>query len=329
MTYLSENQDKKILPILEHAHWHKKESFNIPLYRVEKKGFEFPLISFIQTHNTVYHFIENLEDIALTGGELVRMAFKNLQELPLQWIPKKLGNVPLLSAEASWASEKILDTGFLIEASQLLESERILVAIPKQGLILATPYTPSEAPIAFSAYVSSCYEDMASIPLSDNLYIIEKGKIKGLSSIKVLQYPSQNASKDSVFVKVKKDISIKIVKKTDTSGFETYAISLGAEDFEDFANASYQIISDILNKNEHNPNFSGLIEFSILSEWLPKNPDFETTLSRFLDRLKMQSNLATAANTLRKDIAITFIHLSDLESGNTHLKKRLKIFSTL
>jgi hypothetical protein len=318
-----------ILPILEHPQWQKKESFNIPLYMVDKKGIEFPIISFFEKNNNVFTIIENLEDINLSGSELVRIAFKNLEETELNWVSKKLTNTPILSAEGTSASEKILDTAFLTEASELLESACILVAIPKQGLILATPYIPSDAHLDFSTYVASCFEDMTSIPLSDKLYIIENGKIKGIIRVKILDNNPINTSQDSVFVKVKKDISIKIVKRADASGFESFSITLGAEDFEDFANASYQIISDILNKNDHNPNFSGLIEFNILSEWLPKSTDFETIFSRFLERLKMQSNLATAANTLSKDIAITFIHLSDLESGNTHLKKRLKIFSTL
>jgi hypothetical protein len=326
---LSMRDKNTILPILEHLQWQKRESFNIPLYMVDKKEIDFPVISFIQENNNIFSIIENLEDINLSGSELVRIAFKNLEETDLKWVTKKLSNTPILSAEAACASEKILDTAFLIEASDLLESECILVAIPKQGLILATPYIPSDAHLDFSTYVASCYDDMTSIPLSDKLYIIEKGKIKGIIRVKILENNPIDASKDSVFVKVKKDISIKIVKRADTSGYESFSITLGAEDFEDFANASYQIISDILNKNDHNPNFSGLIEFNILSEWLPKTNDFETTFSRFLERLKMQSNLATAANTLSKDIAITFIHLSDLQSGNTHLKKRLKIFSTL
>jgi hypothetical protein len=321
---------KNIYPILEHIQWQKKDSFNIPLYRVEKMGVEFPLISFVQGDNNGYRIIESTEEIGLTGGELVRASFQNLAKFEVQWVSQKINEAtPILYAQATWAAEKILDTAFLIQASQLLGTTRLLVAIPMRGLILATPYTPSDTHMAFRTYVSDCYENMSGLPLSDNLYIIENGKIKGLSMVKPLKPTLEHDHNGSVFVKVKKDISIKILKRADAQGLESYAITLGAEDFDDFANASYQIIIDILNKNEDNPNFNGLLEFSILTSWLPQSADFENTLSNFMERLKMQSKLTAAANTLRKDIAITFVRLSDTESGKPHIKHKLKIFSTI
>jgi hypothetical protein len=319
---------KNIYPILKHNQTQKEEYFSIPLYSVEKKGIEFPCISFAQEEENHYQIIENLEDINLSGSELVRLSFKNLEKVDVQWLPQNLNDTPILYAQSTWASEKILDTAFLAQASHLLESSKILVAIPMRGLILATPYyTPSITHTTFRTYVSDCYENMCGLPLSDNLYIVENGKIKGLNMMKPLA--TENLPNDSVFVKVKKDISIKILKRADAQGFESYNITLGAEDFDDFANASYQIIIDILNKNEHNPNFNGLLEFNILTSWLPQSADFENTLSSFMERLKMQSKLTAAANTLRKDIAITFVRLSDSESGKPHFKHKLKIFSTI
>jgi hypothetical protein len=320
---------KNIYPILKHIQTQKEEYFSIPLYRVEKQGIEFPCISFAQERENRYQIIENLEDINLSGSELVRLSFKNLEKVAIQWLPQNLNDTPILYAQSTWASEKILDTAFLVQASHLLESSKILIAIPMRGLILATPYSPFDTHATFRTYVTDCYENMCGLPLSDNLYIIENGKIKGLSMVKPLKPSTENLPNDSVFVKVKKDISIKILKRADAQGFESYTITLGAEDFDDFANASYQIIIDILHKNEHNPNFNGLLEFSILTSWLPQSADFENTLSNFMERLKMQSKLTAAANTLRKDIAVTFVRLSDTESGKPHFKHKLKIFSTI
>jgi hypothetical protein len=318
-----------IYPILENLHWLKHGSFNIPLFLVDKKGYDFPAIAFInQNDDKTQTIIEDIEGINLSGSELVRLAFKNLQVLPLEWERQKLNGSPILALEAEWAAEKILDTAFLMEASEILQSPQIMVGIPKRGMILAAPYHKSNTDIVFSTYVLELYEDMGCVPLSDKLYIIENGKITGLNAVTVVRNKTQNSQKNSVTIKVKNEISTKIVKKAFNTGTESYVVTLGTHDFDDFANAAYQIILDILDKNEDNPNFNGLIEFNILSEWLPKSIEFEKTLSVFIERLQMQANLSSAAHSLRKDIAITFIHLSDLETGNTHLKRRLKISST-
>jgi hypothetical protein len=321
--------NNNIYPILKNLHWQKDENFNIPLYFIEKKGYEFPAIAFTRENNDKSHtLIENIDDIQLTGSELVRFAFGNLTALPLQWEKRKINEKPILALEDDWAAEKILDTAFLIQASELLQSPKILVGIPKRGMILAAPYQQTAFDIEFSTHVLSFYEDMGCIPLSDKLYMIENGKIKGINTLKLLHNKAQNKQKNVVTIKVKNDISTKIVKKLYSDGYESFIITLGTKDFEDFANVAYQIIVDLLDKNEDNPNFNGLIEFNILSEWLPKSKEFENTLSIFLERLLMQDGLTMAAQTLHKDIAITFIHLSDLETGNTHLKRRLKISGT-
>jgi hypothetical protein len=327
---------RNVFPILENLHSLKKDVFNIPLYASGSGENDLPNIAFAQaseTNQIQATIIENTEDIALSGGDLVRLAFKNLRELPLQWQQKKLLNQDILALESTWAAEKILDNAFLNQASELLKSPKILVAIPKRGLILAARFTQTDADIAFCTYAFESYEDMGSTPLSDKLFIVENGQISGLSDVKPMKakfsIDHDLLHDDTMVINVKKDISSKIVKMAYINGFESYSVTLGAQDYEDFTNAAYQIILDILAKNQQNPSFNGLIEFHILSEWLPKSKEFDNTLTTFLDRLKNQSTLAKSANMMRKDIAITFIHLSDLQTGNSHLKHRLKIFSTI
>lgn len=325
---------RNVFPILENLHSLKKDVFNIPLYASGSGENDLPNIAFAQANeNNQANIIENTEDIALSGGDLVRLAFKNLRELPLQWQSKKLLNQDILALESIWAAEKILDNTFLNQASELLNSPKILVAIPKRGLILAARFTKTDADVAFCTYAFENYEDMGSVPLSEKLLIVENGQISGLSEVKPMKAKPQLHDDllydDTMVINVKKEVSSKIVKMAYINGFESYSVTLGAQDYEDFTNAAYQIILDILAKNQQNPSFNGLIEFHILSEWLPKSTDFENTLTKFLDRLKNQSTLAKSANMMRKDVAITFIHLSDLQTGNSHLKHRLKIFSTI
>jgi hypothetical protein len=309
----------------------RKEVFNIPLYQVENENREMPIIAFAEVGNSNRNIIiENTEDVALSGGDLVRVAFKNLKEFNLEWRFKDLKHSQnILCAEAEWAAEKILDQAFLLKAINLLQSKQILVAIPKRGIIMAAPLTETELDVAFCTHAVKCYEDMGGIPLYDKLFVVEDGQISGISKVKPNFERSNEEILGSIDVLVKREISSKVTKMVYINGFESYSVVLGAQDFDDFTNAAYQIITEILANNKHNPCFSGLIEFSILSEWLPKNNNFDNVLARFFDRLKMQPQMAKFANTLRKDIDITFIHLSDLQTGNSHLKHRLKIHSTI
>jgi hypothetical protein len=318
--------NNKILPILENVQFLNRLNFHFPLFATALRNMDFPAISFVL--NSDYDaplFVEDTDDVGLTGSGLVRESFKNLSELPIKWQVQMLNNRPIIAAEEAWASEKIVDKAFLNQASYLLESEEILVAIPKRGMIVATSAKQMEAVVDFGRYVSECYEDMSSYPLSNALFMIEKGKINGVMSLKPRQEPSLKNAKNAVVIKVKNNISTRILKKSDNQGVESYVVTLGTQDFRDFVNAAYQIIINILNTNAHNPNFNGLIEFNILSEWLPKSADFENTLTHFLERLKRQSTLTEAAYVLQKDIAITFAHLSDLEREKPPAKRRLKI----
>jgi hypothetical protein len=320
-----------IFPILENLQLQRKEVFNIPLYQSDKETKDIPIIAFAEINesnrNTI---IENTADVSLSGGELVRVAFKNLKELGIQWQQKNLNHTQhILFAETDWAAEKILDQAFLIQAIHLLQSKQILVAIPKRGVIMAAPLTHSELDVVFCTHAYKCFDEMSGIPLFEKLFIIENGLIVGLSNIKPMIEKRNDDVVGTIEVLVKKEIASKVTKMVYINGFESYSVSLGAHDYDDFTNAAYQIILDILTINKLNPNFNGLIEFSVLSEWLPKNREFDTILVSFFDRLKMQPQMAKFANIMRKDIDITFIHLSDLQIGNSHLKYRLKIHSTI
>jgi hypothetical protein len=320
-----------IFPILENLQLQRKEVFNIPLYQSDKAIKDMPIIAFAEVNesnrNTI---IENTEDVSLSGGELVREAFKNLKAFDIQWREKNLNHSQhILCAEAEWAAEKILDQAFLIQAIHLLQSKQILVAIPKRGVIMAAPLTYSELDTSFCNHAYRYFDDMGGIPLFEKLFIVENGQIIGLSNLKPVIEKQDDEVVGTIEVLVKKEIASKVTKMVYINGFESYSVSLGAHDYDDFTNAAYQIIVDILTMNRHNPNFNGLIEFSVLSEWLPKNREFDNILVLFFDRLKMQPQMAKFANAMRKDIDITFIHLSDLQTGNSHLKYRLKIHSTI
>jgi hypothetical protein len=318
--------NKTIQPILENLEFKSTDSFHIPLFATTNKREAFPAISF--SLNADYNtpvLVNNTEDVGLTGGELVRESFKNLATIPMTWRKQILNKRLFLAAESPWASEKILDKAFLMEAAAILQSEQILVSIPKRGMILATSDTEMKDIMTFGTYTSECYDDMSNVPLSEKLFMVEQGRIKGVVAFNPPPKPTSKSTKNTVVIRVKNDISTRMVKKVDEDGFESYTVTLGTQDFKDFTNAAYQIILSILTKNEDNPRFTGLIEFNILSEWLPKSPDFDAILTTFLERLKRQSNLTDAACILQRDIAITFVHLSDVEQNQAHLKRRLKI----
>jgi hypothetical protein len=316
----------KILPILENTQFCNDANFNVPLFATAMVNAAFPAISFaLNSDYGTPVLVEDTDDVGLTGSGLVRESFKNLTEIPIKWQVQMLHNRPIIVAEEAWASEKILDKAFLLQASFLLESEEILVAIPKRGMILATSAKQMDAVLDFGLYASECFEDMSSYPLSNTLFLIEKGKITGTLSINSPKKPVSGAAKNAVVIKVRNDISTRIVKKSNSQGTESYIVTLGAQDFRDFVNAAYQIIVNILSTNVDNPNFNGLIEFNILSEWLPQSADFDSTLTQFLERMRRQTTLSDAAYELRKDIAITFAHLSDSKLEKPQPKRRLKI----
>lgn len=148
-----------------------------------------PWLAFGYDHDEAFLFVttDRLTAWATTAEALEREALANL--LPsLRMAPpleQRLDDGTVVRMvvhdDAFTAAERILDVGFLADLQRQLETDEIVVGVPRRGLFLAvSSAAPNEFVRAFGVTVATQYDSGTSAPISPALFRVRDGVIVGL-----------------------------------------------------------------------------------------------------------------------------------------------------
>ena len=302
----------------------KQTSFyHLPLYMESQNRpkAEFPLIGFRISSHFNSGLLTSLDEIDMKGSDLVRVAFSNLKEIRVHWNEIKFKDGFYLQAEHACAAEKILDKTFINEAATLLKTNFLYLSIPARGVILAIGEKDYlNHPSDFEQKTWSYYSDVSKERVSDLIFKVEEGQIKNYSSLSKKVKSDNFANEDLPQKFYHQKATIKLING------DVYAKSLvGAPDIKILLEGCFQIILRVLNENESDNAFTGLIEFQTIPSRIIKTREHVLALNHFLNKLPQSELLSSWCNRTQKPIEISFIFGEDFKTGAMERKQAITL----
>jgi len=154
---------------------------------------EAPIITFGFDAGENYRFTTSEE--CQDQEALYREALENLSALDYSWEFGESKGLPhATSSGKEFSAERILSPKAMLEAHEILKSDRIIAAAPRRTCIIATrDGLPADVMNLFIRLVMFTYGDdsYGHAPISSVLYVLEKGVIK---DVKVVAEPPANSA---------------------------------------------------------------------------------------------------------------------------------------
>jgi hypothetical protein len=114
--------------------------------------------------------------------QVLQNAYQNLEDVSIAFEPVMDGRIVTASGH-DFSSEKILCADHLQKAHELLQSDALLVSVPRRRCLMATAHQAGDQVLdAFLAIHNKVWEDdlYGNAPILNALFVIENGKIKGV-----------------------------------------------------------------------------------------------------------------------------------------------------
>jgi len=119
--------------------------------------------------------------------KVVGQAFKNLEAVPSQFVANQALDCKVLTASGhDFSSEKILNKNFMMIAHKLLNTEEILVSIPRRRCMMVTARSVDEKTLNIfgnlhnNAWLDDSY---GNAPIINALFVLKNGEIDGLINL--------------------------------------------------------------------------------------------------------------------------------------------------
>lgn len=290
--------ENPLLPALKPHDWQAKEAAICqPLVADQESPF-MPWLAFGYDLPHTFQFLSAKDFPAGASPEQIDLmkqtAIRNLGQRPARWHTEdvKLGMFKrlrmLLCTDDYLAAERILDTGFMLEAHKLLQAEMLAVGIPRRGLLLSTDAKNPEAHLKrFGAAVSAQYHRSDSPPITPLLFIVVEGQIVGL--IKGLEESAREAvqaeSEDSSGV-----YCSAMMTEDQDSGDKTLHIIAGGEDLVAVARAVQNTFVHGMEKLKDEPNFGGEVVVLLVPDLTPRTEGLDEELESIGQHLEGFAN---------------------------------------
>ena len=182
-----------IYPILKPADWQGREmAFCHPLIpAVEHPALPWVGYGFDSPHSLRFLDLEEAEEQGwspATDSSLIQAALANLiarkPRLKITQLNLHAKEITVVMVEEDFfAAEQILNSEFLALAHRRLKNNRLLVSIPRRGVIACAPaFGEWELNLGFGFWTAQDYFLAASAPISPNLFLVEEGKLRDMST---------------------------------------------------------------------------------------------------------------------------------------------------
>ena len=298
-----------VLPLITRSKG-SENYYNLDLCYLEDEQSTPPKIAFIVEEDEV---VEDLDNLGVTGSELVKEAFKNLANIDIKYEDANKSDRGLLQFDQKHASEKILDKNFTENIGKELGTDKILVSLPARNSLLICAADNESATQSLIQESQRIYNDFSKESISLLVFTMENGAIKSAFSPKVDidSLEEMETSSGSYTVDVSK------AKLFDE--LYNYRVLAKAEKMEDLQNGLFQTVLKLLKESQGDKNFERKIEIISSGSEIKKNRSNAEKVKMLLDRIA-QNHDSGSSRAQDKPIQLSFQFHTDFQQGNNHNK---------
>lgn len=181
-----DKENAKIYPILKPGNWNGLEfSAHRVLLGEEKNPLLVVAYGYNLSQSLSFLTINDLEQKSLK--EIHQEAWKNIDEHEVKIeISNKLPEPILLASGDDFSAEKLLSKSFLLKAQELLNSDELLISIPRRRCMMIAPKNASEETLEKFTFLHSLAwkeDNYGNAPIFNGLFIIKDGAIQNVIPI--------------------------------------------------------------------------------------------------------------------------------------------------
>jgi hypothetical protein len=274
--------ESPLVPCLKEPAWPGRDSVVArPLWR-EASPYV-PWVALGYDHPHTFEFLNREQAPAdKTPSELERDAIRNLRKRPATWqeLDVKLGWFKklkmLVAVDDFLTAERILDTGFLLEAQRKFGAPGLFVGIPRRSFLIVTAVdTNAEKVSAFGAVAATQFQSGESAPITPTLFTTKNGQIVGtLDAVARAIVPPEkmtgasaepgDGDDDGDHEAAADEPYVSGMVVADKAGNEELVIMAGGDDAEKLAQALVNALAGSMSRHMASPKFSGRIKVVIL-----------------------------------------------------------------
>ena len=290
------------------------QQFSLDLFYSENADEQLPVITFQSESKRVVH----PTDVGLSGGELVKQAFRNLAQREVNLTEHPAGDGVLLVAENQpLAAEKILDKEFLRSVGERLGSERLLVGIPAGDYLFIARQDHAVSAELLHRRVGQLFLDYAQRPISRFLFLINDGVIVGTEAGKF-----STASYASAHPEGYEGSTTRI----NLFGARYQLKIMGAaEDIGTFLNGLLGAVVDGIRDHIGNRDFDGTLELQSAIQQPGNDRTIRRRVDAFLHELPDHPRVRAALRSSSRTLRVSYLAGEDFQRGDLHKKTTIHL----
>ena len=303
-------------PVIKAPDRQTRRQFHLDLFYTDNDAAQLPVITFESADKKP---IVDPDEHGITGGEMVKRAFRNLAAEALALTTREVNGTTLLVADGHLnATSKILDKAFLREAADKLGTARIAIGLPVSDCILIVPADDYDAIDALEQTIYEYFTDYTRTPISTLVYIVEDGTI--------------------VDTGVTEERKVEVAERALPEGFDSnvfttklfgalYNIKMivGADTPRAFKNGILISLVNALQEHIGNDDFNGTIELHSEVGRPGKSKEQRKDIGRFLSSLSDQPNIKAVLERGDKKVKLDFLFGEDFQRGDVHHKLSIQL----
>jgi hypothetical protein len=286
--------DHLLLPLLKDAAWdYRHQSLCRPLMP-DVDHPHIPWVGFGYDHPHSFAFVPDESGTMRRNLAVIeRRAIENLRRSPAKWevsttrrgrfrAPQRL----LICAQHFFAAEHILLPEFLRAGASLIRASRLLVGVPRRGLMVALDARLPETALAqFGMYVSVEYYEAQTAPISPLPFLVDDGRLVGLMhgheeagrAVAEQQRAQDEARSDLVMQGL-------WARSDPASDAETLIVIAGSADLDRLDDALRGAFPQLLSNCLHHDPFGGEIRVIIHDQLTPDSDDLRARMITWSDK---------------------------------------------
>ncbi|MDF4202893.1 DUF1444 family protein [Maribacter sp. SA7] len=279
-----------LLPILKTSDYRKDE-------KLQFKEFLFndsiaPVVAYGKDSGNamVYEGASDESDLYARFPAIKKEALDNLKAIDVPYQITEAEGTNVLFAEGhEYASEKILDTAFMIKVAADLKCDTLMVGIPFKGVLIAIDAN-SDMRLKLPVMVKQYFINPQQDPISDKVFLVQNGEVVAMGGEKL----PENESEDNFVISEDKA--------------QNYSIALKSKHIEELVtdiNTSFQQVMLMILQRK---SFGGEITFN-LSRAITKDQALIDKCNSIIEQIEKNEMLQTISQALASSkVQFKFLH---------------------
>jgi hypothetical protein len=291
---------RPILPCLKDPTWEGSEDSLCRRLDLDVDATHLPWIAFGYDGAQSFEFLSrsSLESLGKNPDQVEREAMRNLRLRRASWerVEAKIGFLKKLTIHSCtndyFASERILDVGFMREIQSRIKAGGLAVGVPRRGVLMVTrSEQPPKHLWAFAAGVSAQYYRGESASITPAVFAMIDGKVVGIleggSEAGRQLVERERAAGEGVLL-------TKLNVANPETGREDVHLLVGGLNSQELATAVQAAFTETAKAELHRKEFSGQVRVVILSDLVSEEvrthlPKIVAHLLAFAEETKLRT----------------------------------------